>query len=283
MKRTTFPHTTTLTVLAFFALAVCQAWASSPLTQPMGLALDANGNLYVANLGGNQSRGSILVYSPKFVLQAKKTITTAVDKPTGVGIDSQGNIYVANSLSGIITKYDSKGNWNSGATISQNIAQPAGVVVDSLDDVWVNNGLQYITIYSPFGEYLGSSTPGGEIDSIATGAEWYVVGGDSTWTQLPAGEVLTNNGIAGESQFPSHEQAVAATFNKAGNYFMAQETGEVDLINPLTTARTFVLSVAYPPTGMVVDSNRGHIFLSNRYNNTIDVFTTKGVHITTIQ
>ena len=77
--------------------------------------------------------------------------------------------------------------------------------------------------------------------------------------------------------------ALAAAFNKAGNYFMAQETGEVDLINPLTTTRTFVLSVAYPPTGMVVDSNRGHIFLSNRYNNTIDVFTTKGVHITTIQ
>jgi len=283
MKRSTFLHATTLTVLAFLTLTVSQAWAASFLAQPMGLALDASGNLYVANYGGNNSNGSILVYNSKFILQSKKTITNGVDKPTGVAIDSQGSIYVANSLSSLITRYSAKGVWLPGATISASIASPANVVVDSFDDVWVNNGLQYVTFYSPFGAYLGSSTPGGTIDSIATSGEWYVVGGDTSWTQLPASEVLTNTGIAGSDTMPSHNQAVAAAFDSTGNYYMAQETGEVDIINPYALTRIAVVSVTYPPTGIVVDSKRGHLFLSNRYNNTIDVYTTKGVYITTIQ
>ena len=285
MKRNTFLHTTTLTVLAFLALAVCQtsqAWGAG-LAQPMGLAVDANGNLYVANYGQNQSQGSILVYNSKFVLQSSKTITTAVDKPTGVALDSTGSVYVANSLSGNITKYDAKGTWISNATITSNITSPAGVVVDSLDDIWVNNAQQYVTIYTPFGGYIGSSTPGGTINSIATFGEWYVWGQDATWSQLPAGEVLTNNGVAGEIDFPSHNQAVAVTFNSAGNYLMAQGTGEVDLVNPYTSARTFLLQVAYPPTGIAIDSKRGHIFLANRYSNLIDVYSNKGKFIKTIQ
>jgi hypothetical protein len=37
MKRNTFLHTTTLTVLAFFALAACRAWAAIRLSQLPGM------------------------------------------------------------------------------------------------------------------------------------------------------------------------------------------------------------------------------------------------------
>jgi len=282
MKRSTFLYTTTLTVVILFALAASQALAQG-LSQPLGLALDANGNLYVANYGNNNSQGSIVVYNPKYVQQTKKTITQAVVKPSGVAIDSQGNIFVSNSLSGTVTKYDANGNWQSGATLTQNIVSPTGIAIDAFDDIWVNNGAQFVTFYSPEGVYLGSSTPGGQIDSIATGGQWYVVGQDSTWMQLPMSQVLTNNGIAGLITYPSHNQAVAAAFNPAGNYFMAQGTGEVDVINPYTGARTFVVQVAYPPTGLVVDGKRGRLYLADRYNNTVDVYTTKGKFLKTIK
>lgn len=282
MKRNTFLHKAALTMVFLTALAACQAVAQG-LAQPVGLAVDTAGNLYVANFGQNQSSGSILVYNASFVLQTKKTITNSISKPTGVALDAQGNIYVANYLSSEVTKYTPKGALISGATLTNNISYPGGIAVDSMDDVWVSNAQQYITFYSPFGTYLGSSTPGGTIDSMSTWGQWHVIGQDATFTQFPASEVLTNTGVAGETQYPSHNQAVAVAFNSAGSYYVAQETGEVDLVNPYRLSRVFFAQLAYPPTGMAVDNARGRVYFSDQYSNKIDVYTTKGVYLTTIQ
>ena len=280
MKHSTFLHTATLSFVFCLALAASQAFAQG-LAQPIGLAVDASGDLYVANYGQNQSTGSILVYNSQFVLQPSKTITANISKPSGVAIDSQGQIYVSNSLNSSITKYNSHGTYLT--SITQNVVYPAGLAIDAFDDVWVNNALQDVTFYSRYGTYLGSSTPGGTIDSICTGGEWYVVGQDATWSQFPMSQVLTNNGIAGETDYPSHNQAVAVAFNTAGNYYVAQETGEVDLVNPYLDSRVFFAQLSYPPTGMVVDNGRGRVFFSDRYGNKIDVYTTKGAYLTTIQ
>ena len=281
MKRNTFLHATTLTVIVVIALAACQARAATSLSNPMGMTVDANGNLYVANLAQAPSTGSILVYNPKYVQQTARTITTGIDLPTGVAFDSQGNLYVANLGNSSITRYNGAGYMDA-SPITSNIDRPLGVAVDSLDDVWVNNAGNYLSVYSPFGSQIDTWTPGARIDSIATQGEWFVVGKDTTWSQPPAGEFLTNKGTTGERQFPSHYEAVAATFNSAGNYYMAQATGEVDIINPATGSRIFLLMATYPPGGIAVDSKRGHLFLSNSIGNTIDVYTTKGVYLTTI-
>src|SRR5215471_17165481 len=75
-------------------------WAQA-LDRPEGLALDANGNLYVANEGSNQ----VLVYNPNYVLQTTKSITSGLNAPTGVAFDSKGNVYVANRTGNFINGY----------------------------------------------------------------------------------------------------------------------------------------------------------------------------------
>jgi len=69
LRRTVMKSAATVLCLLVFATA---SFAVTPtIDLPRGLAVDAKGNLYVANVGGN----NILVYSPGYVLQKSKTIT----------------------------------------------------------------------------------------------------------------------------------------------------------------------------------------------------------------
>jgi len=278
MKRNTFLHASTLTVLAVLTLAACPTWAQVSLDGPTGLAVDSKGNLYVAN----QSDSRILVYT-NFVPQPQKTITAGVNHPTGVAFDSKGNLYVTNYESNNVTLYDSNGKQKTSATISYNVSAPIGVSVDSFNNVWVDNAARYVTMYSPFGTYLGSSTPGIAVDSIATHGAWYVLGSQFQYAQYPTGEVLTNGGIAGMASVPTQGYVLSATFDNLGNYYVGQDTGEVDKVN----LSTGVISIVVPagnggaPWGLAVDSVHGLVYFSDINLCEIFVYSTSGQYITT--
>src|SRR5580658_11018632 len=73
--------------------------ATLPLNQPWGLALDASGNLYVANNGADQ----VLTYNSSYA--QKSSITQGIHNPTGVAIDLYGNLWVVNESNGNVTEY----------------------------------------------------------------------------------------------------------------------------------------------------------------------------------
>jgi len=131
IKRNIYLHTTILTVFAFFALAACQAWATIPLSQPSGVAVDPQGNIYVANSATNQ----ILVYDVNRVQRSSKTISAGLAHPSGLAFDSNGNLWVANygqtGYDSSVTEYNSKGQQNTGATITANLQFTLGIAVDS--------------------------------------------------------------------------------------------------------------------------------------------------------
>ena len=114
-------------------------WASTPLNAPSGLALDAMGNLYVANFNSDQ----VLVYNPNYVQQPGKSITSELSAPTGVAFDSKGNVYVANLTgnggNGSITQYSSSGVLNTRFSITDGISFPIAIAVDGVDDLYVLN------------------------------------------------------------------------------------------------------------------------------------------------
>lgn len=78
-----------LCVLAVFALLGTMAFAK--MNGPTGLAVDAKGNLYVANFTSNQ----IQVYGPTHTLAKSKTITTNIAGPLAVALDPAGYVWVA--------------------------------------------------------------------------------------------------------------------------------------------------------------------------------------------
>ena len=76
------------------------------LNAPSGVALDAQGSIYVANHDGN----SITVYPLGASGNASPTTTifgssTGLNGPTGIAFDAAGNLYVANTVGNSITVY----------------------------------------------------------------------------------------------------------------------------------------------------------------------------------
>lgn len=129
---------------------------STQLHQPFGLALDAEGYLYVAN----DQVHRITVYAPGANGNAIPTRviageSTGLDRPEGVAVDGGGYVYVSNREQNSITVYapDADGDAEPVRTIagtSTELASPAGLALDSEGNLHVANffGLS-ITVYEP--------------------------------------------------------------------------------------------------------------------------------------
>ncbi len=81
--------------------------------QPLGIAVDADGNLFV----GNNGRDNIEVYTAngefKFAIDDGNILM-----PSDIALDNSGNLYVADSMSHMVKVYTSSGQW------LRNIGQP---------------------------------------------------------------------------------------------------------------------------------------------------------------
>jgi uncharacterized protein (TIGR03437 family) len=81
--------------------------ASAQLNGPLGLALDSNGNLFVADTGNNvvreiSSNGNISTVAGNslagYMADAVPATTTSLNSPEGVAVDRAGNLYIADTV-----------------------------------------------------------------------------------------------------------------------------------------------------------------------------------------
>jgi hypothetical protein len=139
---------------------------TASLSDPMGLALDNGGNLYIADQGNNRIRkvsstGTITtvagngVYS--YTGDGGLAIAAEMESPTGVAVDSAGNLYIADEKDGHIRKVNASGtittfagNGGSAYIIGANgdglpatsaaLGDPEGVAVDLSGNVYIACG-----------------------------------------------------------------------------------------------------------------------------------------------
>ncbi len=132
-----------------------------PITQPMGIAVDASGNLYEED--GN---GSIYKFTSPIAATA---IISGLTTPVGLTIDGSGNIYVGDSGTTSVKVYSS-----SGATLLttvSGITNPYGLLVDNIGNLYVADYTNAtLKKYSPASGYtLNTSLPPGLTFSTTTG------------------------------------------------------------------------------------------------------------------
>ncbi len=160
------------------------------LNNPVGLALDSAGYLYVLNnTGGPDSEGSITVYpsnangnvAPKATIaNDAKDKRTQFHSPSGMALDSAGNIHVTNKSNDSITIYAAGkfGNVAPTAVISgrqTGLNQPHGIGIDSDGTIYVSNdgsdnkGVDTVTVYAPGSS--GNAKPIATISGPLTGLE----------------------------------------------------------------------------------------------------------------
>jgi DNA-binding beta-propeller fold protein YncE len=254
-----------------------QSWAASPLNGPRGLALDAKGNLYVAN----QNSSQILVYNANYAQEAKKSITAGVNLPVGMAFDSKGNVYVANKGSQSITQYSSAGVQNAKFSITNGIDNPWAITVDALDDLYVSNNFTNITVYQVDDSgtpLLKTITPGSTVYGITVHGSEFFMGSVNDWFAGFASELLTGSGFFG---YGNGYEALALTTDSAGYLWVANATGEVDYWGP--QGGYAVLQLGFGPEGIAVDSVRGRVYLSNQNGNQVLVYSTSGALLHTIE
>jgi DNA-binding beta-propeller fold protein YncE len=297
---------TTMSAASMLMMLSClgHGWAQT-LNRPTGLALDARGNLYVANRGGNQ----VLVYNPNYVQQPGKSITSELSEPTGVAFDSKGNVYVANVTgnggTGSITQYSSAGVLNK--LFTDGISLPRGIAVDALDNLYVLND-KNVTIY-PLADTINGpfllttiTFPGGSYGcltipsacAIAAHAGDLYVGGAPVgfptqpgfWAKGFVSEFLAGGGGFRVFQSTTTGVVVALATDSAGDLYDAlsigNANGEVDFWSPKGGPVVFLKNLA-TPAGIVVDSARGRVYLSSALANEVLVYNTKGTLLHSIQ
>jgi sugar lactone lactonase YvrE len=103
----------------------------SGLNGPDGLAFDAQGNLYVANRGTN----SVLRVTPDG--QTVTTFVTNISVPSGLAFDPKGNLDVASRGSNAVFQVTPDGQTST--LFVRNLATPVGLAFDAQGNLFVSN------------------------------------------------------------------------------------------------------------------------------------------------
>jgi hypothetical protein len=107
---------------------------SQDVDDPVSLALDSSGTLYVAN-SVSYYRSNIAVFTHgKF----SHSVTEGIDGPGNIAVDKSQSLYVPDGLSSSVTVY-AKGAKAPKLTITKGIARPIAVALDSDGNVYVCN------------------------------------------------------------------------------------------------------------------------------------------------
>jgi sugar lactone lactonase YvrE len=136
---------------------------SIPSDQPTGVAVDADGNLYVLELSGRLTR-----YDKASGYAAGKSFKAA-GKGGDVEVDSEGNILAADPGGLKVTRYDSDGK--AKGTMRGGLSSPIGVGTDLDCNVWITQiASRRIAKFSAGGKLLTAVDSAGAIpEDVAVG------------------------------------------------------------------------------------------------------------------
>lgn len=300
MKSTNRVARIACTLLCLVVFAAASFAKNHPLNQPSGLAVASNGDLYVANEGGNE----ILVYATSYSQIASKTITQGINSPTAVAFDPQGNLWVGNLIQSetqdeYLSEYSSAGKQiNPAISVSNFETFYPTLAVDGVGDAWI------LGVYKGqdcvFAVNAPSPYPTGLIDTlyiqtgnytaVAARGPWVAFGTLTNASWELTGAVLTNytQGYFGSSEsVPSG--VVAMTFDANFMLYVAAQNGfgdtGIQFINvPAGGAPVNNITLSYVPSGMAADSVHERLYVANSNTNQIQVYSTTTFQLlTTIQ
>jgi len=192
--------------------------AAASFNQPYGVAVDATGNIYVADWGNNEIRkitpnGVVTTIAGNVQPGSADGVGAAASfyRPFGLAVDQSGNIYVADtnnelireiSPAGVVTTVAGSGtkgavNGKTGNTTS--FYQPTGIVADGAGDVYVadefNDLIREIVVVSNY--TINKPLPSGLNFDHTTGT----ISGTPTVPDPITSYVVTAYNTGGQSSF----------------------------------------------------------------------------------
>ena len=243
---------------------------NAELAQPTGVAVDSNGNLYIADSGNNRIRkvttaGIISTIAGTGVAgysgDGGNAIDAQLDGPFGVALDSQGALYISDRINNRVRKVTADGiistvagtgvdgySGDGGSAVLAQLGRPNGITLDSQDNL-------YIADYD--NERVRMVSKGGIISTVAGNGNNAYTGDDgpavSAGLRGPAGVAVDDSGSLYIIELLNQvvrKVAVDGTISTvAGNFA------------PL-------YADFYYPFGIAIDKN-GNLFVADSYHNQI--------------
>ena len=235
---------------------------------PQGLAVDASGNIFVADFGNNVIRkistaGTVTTFAGNGIAGYVDGAATVAEfnGPAGLAFDKQGNLYVADNNNNMIRKITAAGV----------VSRVAGTKTPG----YVNG-----TVNTTTGVYTSFRSPNGLVLDAAGNIFVADLGNNAIREITPAGVVTTIAGGPGQTTLLGSPGALA--MDAHGNFFITDESGRVIELNsskvlyPLAGTTnvagfadgTGVVAQFNTPQGICVDAS-GNIFVADFNNNRI--------------
>ncbi len=259
---------------------------AAELFNPAGVAVDPQGNLYIADESNNvirrvsSSNTAISLFAGNgtsgYSGDNGAATSASLQDPEGLAVDSQGNVYIADTMnnvirkvntSGTITTVAGNGTWgysgDGGSALSAQLYRPTAVAVDHSGNIfiadWANGRIREVNTSGIIATIAGGGTQtGGTYTGPATSAQ------------------LAPRGVAVDS---------------SGNVYIADGTNEI--IRKVTSGTISTVAgngtVGYSgdggpatsaslnyPTAIAVDAG-GNLYIADSDNNVIRKVSTYGI------
>lgn len=282
--------TTNATVEQVSTVAGSTAWgatngpvATATFNDPCDVAVDAAGNIYVADTGNHLIRKIDTSGNVTTVAGAGtggnvdgNGVAAKFTFPNGFALDSSGNLYVADSGNNTIRKIDTSGNVTTlagsstpgsanGRGTAASFDFPAGIVVDPGGNLFVaDDGNNLIRKIDPSGNvttFAGSGAQG-SANGLGTAASF----------NAPHGLVLD---ASGNLYVADAGNNLVRKIDPSGNVTTLAGSGAQGSANGQGTAATF-----NKPNGVAVDAS-GNVYVADTGNNVIRKVDSAG-NVTTL-
>lgn len=270
------------------------AATAAQLNDPVGLAMDGSGNLYVTDIGNQVVRkfsvgGSISTVAGSYMIASQGygspvggyqpdngvAANAWFNSPFGVAVDSGGNIYIADTLNHIIRKVngttiatvagvsETPGSNDTGNAVQAHLNAPRGLAVDASGNVYIadtNNNKVLKLTNGALTTVAGTGVAGSSGDGKA-----------ATLAQLfaPRGVAVDN---AGNLYIADYSNQRIRMVSPNGIITTIAGTGRSGYSGDGGTATSATLSF---PSAVAVDA-KGNVYVADTQNNVIRMLAPTG-------
>ncbi len=250
----------TTTGVAAAAYSTTPGTLGSGFINPSGVAVDAAGNVYIADFGNN------LVKMIPAGGGSPVTLGSGFNGPVSVAVDAAGNVYVADENNSAIKEIPA-GN-GSPVTLGSGFNHPDGVAVDALGNVYVadplNNAIKKIPVGGvvPITLATGFNSPAG-VAVDAAGNVYVADLNNNAVKKIPVG------GGAVVTLGSGFNQPTGVAVDGAGNVFVADYQNSAIKEIPAAGGAPISLGSGFNhPFGVAVSGN-GFLFVADYLNNAV--------------
>jgi sugar lactone lactonase YvrE len=249
-----------------------QSIVANGLNQPVGVAVDASGNLYFADTGNNR------VVKQTLSGGAQSTIGSGLTGPAGVAVDGAGNIFIADTGNNRVLKETLSAGIYTQSTFVSGLNHPSGVAIDGTGIVYIadtgNNRVLKETLSAGF--YTQSTLATSSLNSplgVAVDGSGNVYIADSYNQRVLKETLVTANGSYNESTLVTDSVLYpgSVAVDALGNVYI------VDSVNSQVFKETpsvggYVQSAIGSglnwPSGIAVDGY-GNVYIADGGNNRV--------------